>query len=561
MRKQICAKQQTIPPYISYLSPDFQYQHLPQQDQYMKYLSLIIVFQLFAGLLLQAQDSLSQAPPNVILIVVDDMGWNDVSYHGSEIQTPTLDRLAREGVELNRFYVHSACTPTRSSLLTGKTALRLGVINPIGKNNVRGLPLSEKIMPQYFKDKGYATHLVGKWHLGRYQKEYWPYNRGFDHFYGYLTGGIGHYNHVHGGSLDWQRDGQTIVEEGYSTHLLTDEAIKILQSQTDQPLFLELCYAAPHMPNEAPHESVVAYNHIKDSNRQLHAAMVSEVDKGIQKLIETLEATGQLSNSIIWFMSDNGGLNLEAAPKDVSEPLMQFADVWGTPLPFPFWEFLRDSYVNSAADNSPLRGGKGTVYEGGLRVPSFIYAPQLAPAQKVDHRITVNDVLPTLVVAVGLENFDTIEVDGMSQWAYLQKQEDALAKPYVTVAKSQQAYFKGDWKLILNEEGEVQLYQVDTDSTETMDLASQYPDMVKELKAELLAFPRGEPIDDPLWKVFIDPDKFGGEIDREPFAGLEGRVSGPIHSSLYIAGLLILGVLGLVIWGLLKLRKVFFKKA
>ncbi|MEL7533686.1 MAG: arylsulfatase [Bacteroidota bacterium] len=527
----------------------------------MKYLPFIFVLQFWAYSLMQAQDSLSQRPPNVILIVVDDMGWNDVSYHGSEIQTPTLDHLAKAGVELNRFYVHSACTPTRSSLLTGKTALRLGVINPIGKNNVRGLPLTEKIMPQYFKDAGYATHLVGKWHLGRYQKEYWPYNRGFDHFYGYLTGGIGHYNHVHGGALDWQRDGQTVIEDGYSTHLLTDEAIKILQAETDQPFFLELCYAAPHMPNEAPHESVAAYNHLDNANRQLHAAMVSELDKGIKKVIETLASTDQLANTIIWFMSDNGGLNLAAAPKDVSEPLMQLTDIWGSPLPFPFWEFLRDSYVNSAADNSPLRGGKGTVYEGGLRVPSFIYAPQLIQSQKVNHRITVNDVLPTLVEAVGLAKLDTAGLDGVSQWAYLQHEAPVPAKPYLTVAKSQQAYFKSDWKLILDEAGEVQLYQVETDSTETNDLSAQYPDVVHELKAELLAFPRGEPIDDPLWKVFVDPDKFGGEIDREPFAGLEGSVSGPMHRNLYIAGLLILLVIGLMLWGLLKLRKVFFKKA
>ncbi|MBX2872667.1 MAG: sulfatase-like hydrolase/transferase, partial [Saprospiraceae bacterium] len=136
------------------------------------------------GRLLIAQEIAVDTLPNVVLIVIDDMGWNDVGYHGSEIRTPAMDRLAKEGVELNRFYVHPACSPTRSALMTGKAAVRLGFVNPLGKNNVKGLPLSETIMPQYFKEKGYSTNLVGKWHLGRFKKEYWPYNRGFDHFYG-----------------------------------------------------------------------------------------------------------------------------------------------------------------------------------------------------------------------------------------------------------------------------------------------------------------------------------------------------------------------------------------
>ena len=204
--------------------------------------------------------------------------------------------------------------------MTGKAALRLGFLNPLGKNYKKGLPLSEKIMPQYFKEKGYQTNLVGKWHLGRFTKDYWPQNRGFDHFYGYLTGGIGHYDHVHGGGYDWQRNGETIREEGYSTHLLTAEAVKLIQEKpSDKPLFLEVCYAAPHMPNEAPATAVARYQSLPDSNRQLHAAMVTEVDKGIQQIYETLEQEGLLDNSIIWFTSDNGGLNSSAVAKNIKE--------------------------------------------------------------------------------------------------------------------------------------------------------------------------------------------------------------------------------------------------
>lgn len=298
---------------------------------------------LFLPFLQNAQVVDSLPPPNIILIVADDMDWNDVGYHGSEIRTPTIDRLAKEGVELNRFYVHPTCSPTRSSLMTGKAALRLGFLGPLSRNNEKGLPLSEKIMPQYFKENGYQTNLVGKWHLGRFKKEHWPQNRGFDHFYGYLTGGVGHYDHVHGGAYDWQRNGETIREEGYSTHLLTAEAVKLIKEKpADKPLFLEVCYAAPHVPNEAPEAAIAAYHNLPDSNRQIHAAMVTEVDKGIQEIYEALAQAGLLDNSIIWFTSDNGGLNPAVFSKSMHEGIDKLTNIFGTPLPIDILEFTRD---------------------------------------------------------------------------------------------------------------------------------------------------------------------------------------------------------------------------
>ncbi|MEM6964981.1 MAG: arylsulfatase [Bacteroidota bacterium] len=525
----------------------------------MKHFILTIILHFFTFFSFYAQEDVNKTPPNVILIVVDDMGWNDVSYHGSEIQTPTIDQLAAEGVELNRFYAHSTCTPTRSSLMTGKTSLRLGIVNPIAKNNVLGLPLSEKIMPQYFKEKGYATYLVGKWHLGRFKKEYWPYNRGFDHFYGNLTGGIGHYDHVHGGALDWQRDGKTLEEEGYTTHLLTDETIRILKAKNEKPLFLELCYAAPHMPNEAPAEIVAEYQHIKNKNRQLHAAMITEMDRGIQKIIATLEETGLIENTIIWFMSDNGGKNLVGTPEDVAKPILNMAEIWGEPLPFPFWEFLRDNMVNGAGDNRPFKGGKATVYEGGLRVPAFIYAPNFIPQQKVDHRITVNDVLPTLATAIGVNELGKQNLDGVSQWQFLKKEVAPPVKTFVSAGKWNQAIFKDEWKLIFNKEGETELYKIFEDPTEQTNLSDQFPAVVATLKAELLGFPKGASIDDPLWKVFLDSDQFGGKIDREPFAGKEGNVSGPIHRSFYIVGIIGLIIIILFTWLMRKLIKYIIK--
>ncbi|MCP3929782.1 MAG: sulfatase-like hydrolase/transferase [Bacteroidetes bacterium] len=180
--------------------------------------SLVFLGQLIA-LVIPFANCAAQTQPNVILIVADDLGWNDVGYHGSEIQTPTIDRLTREGVELNRFYAHPTCSPSRSALITGKAPLRLEFLTPLVKNNALRLPLTETTMADYFQKNGYQTSLIGKWHLGRFSKAYWPTNRGFDHFYGFLTGGIGHYDHFQGGGLDWQRNGKTVREEkGHSNH-------------------------------------------------------------------------------------------------------------------------------------------------------------------------------------------------------------------------------------------------------------------------------------------------------------------------------------------------------
>lgn len=516
----------------------------------MKDLFIALLTFLSFSVTIYAQKDTNQRYPNVILIVADDMGWKDVSYHGSEIQTPTIDRLAAEGVELNRFYVHPTCSPTRSSLMTGKAALRLGFLNPLGKNNKLGLPLSEKIMPQYFKELGYTTNLVGKWHLGRFKKEYWPNNRGFDHFYGYLTGGIGHYDHVHGGGLDWQRNGKNLREEGYSTHLLTAEAVKLIKEQPNsQPLFLEVCYAAPHLPNEAPPTAITPYQNLPDKNRQLHAAMVSEVDKGILQIYETLEQEGLLDNSIIWFTSDNGGLNDSAVSKPMKAVVDGLVNIFGTPLPIEFLEFFRDNIVNGAADNTPLRRGKGSIYEGGVRVPSFIYAPNRLLPKKIDSRLTINDVLPTLASAVGFKNFTPSNLDGINQWDFLTgRTAQATPANYIIHAIDAEAYYKDNWKLVIPNDGEKELYQIADDPTESNNLIAQNTAIADELFKAYKAFPRGEVVDDPMWQTFMDMDKFGGKEDRLAYAGLEGVNAGPLHPIYYIAPSFLLLILGVIWW-------------
>ncbi|MEO1653914.1 MAG: sulfatase-like hydrolase/transferase, partial [Bacteroidota bacterium] len=319
---------------------------------------------------------------------------------------------------------------------------------------------------------------------------------------------------------------------------------------------IELCYAAPHMPNEAPEAAIAEYDDIPDKNRRRHAAMVSEVDRGIQKIYGALKKAEILDNTIIWVTSDNGGQSYVGSPESVKKTLKQFTGIWGRPLPFPFLDFIRDNVENGASDNRPLKGGKNTAYEGGVRVPAFIYAPGLLSQQKIEARLTVNDILPTLADASNFKNFDTTNVDGLSQWAFLKQQAKAPEPPYVTASRYMQAYYKEEWKLIIPKEGEAQLYKIKEDPEEKNNLARQHPAIVADLRAALEAFPRGEPVDDSIWKVFFDPDLFGGKEDREPFAGLEGNVKGPLHYSFYVAGFILLLVLGLGIW----ILRLFFKR-
>ncbi len=507
-------------------------------------ISFLVLLLVFFG---NAADA---AKPNIVIIIADDLGWNDVGYHGSEIKTPTIDALADEGVELDRFYTHPVCSPTRGALMTGQSAVRLGINGPISKNGPKGLPLDLTILPQYFKKAGYRTALVGKWHLGRFKKEYWPRSRGFDHFYGFLTGGVGHYNHVHGGALDWQRNGKTLREEGYSTHLLTDESVALIKSRDPgKPFFLVTSYAAPHMPNEAPEEAIAQYSDLDNRFRRVHAAMVTELDSGIKRIIGELENEGMMDNTIVWFFSDNGGMNFGASTKVMQSLAVNLPKVLGTPLPIKVLEFIRSNLMESAADNSPLKKGKSSMMEGGLRVPSFIYAPNFLARQKIDYRIAVVDLLPTLLAAAGLEPVKNRPLDGVDVWNSLITGSVPETKVFVTSARDGEAYFKDNWKLIVPLSGEPELYDIFQDPLEENDLAVKNRAVVQNLKAEFDAFPRGEPVNIPDWKIALDPDFFGGEEDRQPVAGLEGHNEGPTNPVGYIA-LVILLVICLLVWRL-----------
>ena len=460
--------------------------------------------------------------PHIVLIMADDLGWRDVGFNGSEIKTPHLDKLAATGKRLTRFYAHPTCSPTRASLMTGQSALRLGVTRPFSKLNPNGLPLDRKLLPEFLQEHGYQTALVGKWHLGPRKKAHLPNARGFNSFYGHVTGGVGYWDHVHGGHYDWQRDGITVRDEGYTTHLLAAEALRVVRNRNkEKPLFLYFSLGAPHLPNEAPAEALAQYAHIVSEKRRTHAAMVSEMDAAIGKLIDELDAEGIRDDTLIFFMSDNGGLtDHRLLPEFVFRVINGLESIFGKPIPGRFLEFMRTNMYDGAADNGPLRGGKSSVLEGGIRVPAIINWPGKLTDADYDGRLHVTDLLATLMdAATGGAKTGQL-TDGKSMWSALAEDREIAASDFVTMGLDGKAFFSGRWKLIARNNGELQLYDIVQDETESRNLASQRPDIVEKLQDLLATSPVGESTSVPLWKVILDPDEFGGAERKAPMADL-----------------------------------------
>ena len=465
--------------------------------------------------------------PNIVLIMADDLGWRDVGYHGSEIRTPRIDALAAEGVTLERFYVQPICSPTRAAVMTGKSPARLGIYQPIAKISTGGLPLEEEILPQFLAQAGYQPLMAGKWHLGHAEKSYFPQARGFEQFYGHVTGGIGYWDHNHGGGHDWQRNGVTLREEGYATRLIADEAVRLLNTRDPaRPTFLFASFNAPHLPNEAPPVAVEAYPEAMRAQRRIHAGMVSELDAAVGRILDAVDAEGMRENTLVWFFSDNGGLNQSASPPGLVAVLERLVSIFGTPLPTEMLEFVRENTFEGASDNAPLRAGKTSVYEGGVRVPSVLRWPgQLSPGVSQAF-VTAQDVLPTLMQAAGRAPMIPDDLDGRGRWRAITNPKAAVpgtVPDYRVEGLGDVALLRPPWKLVVVPTGffsdpEYELYDVYADPGETTNLAAAQPERVATLRAALDAWPLGESIHVPLWRVALDPDRFGGPEDREPWA-------------------------------------------
>ncbi len=347
---------------------------------------------------------------NILIFIADDLGWNDVGYHGSEILTPNIDQLAREGVELDHFYSYPICSPTRAALMTGRSPVSIGIATPI-PDFVHGLPIDEHIMPESFQAAGYQTFISGKWHLGANHVKYFPQNRGFDHFYGHLMGTLHYYKHVLRGRVDWQRNGTTIREHGYTTDLIAQEAVKLLETRDkSKPVFLYVSFNAPHFPLVAPQEYIAKYDHIVDEDRRVYAAMVDAMDVAIGTVLDSLDREGMSENTLVVWLSDNGG-----SPR-------------------------------FGASNSPLRGAKGNVFEGGIRVPAAMRWPGVLQAGgKSKQVITAHDLFPTLASACGISPRNTKPFYGEDLWPELLKGKNRQRNDILIGSDSEWALFHEEW--------------------------------------------------------------------------------------------------------------------
>lgn len=440
--------------------------------------------------------------PNVVIFLADDLGWSDVGYHGEEsIETPAIDRLAKEGVQLDRFYSTPICSPTRAALMTGRDPMRLGIAyGVIMPWHTNGVHPAERFMPESFLAAGYQTAMVGKWHLGHAQMTYHPNQRGFEHFYGHLHTEVGYFPpFANQGGRDFQRNGETIDDKGYETFLLADEASRYIRERDeDKPFFLYMPFIAPHTPLDAPKDLQEKYADLDDdrkparskqtdqsrmisklmlqeSARPMYAAVVDAMDQAVGRVLDTLDGEGIAKDTIVLFFSDNGGA----------------------------------AYATGGADNVPLRGGKGETFEGGIRVVAVLrYPAQLEAGTTFDSIMSAMDVFPTVAAAAGVDPDAPFALGGRDLWQAIRAGEDVPLDDYLFFASETPirgqfnlTAFDDEWKLVqevqqglLSADVTNYLFRVSEDPNEYENLATAHPDVVARLAAEIHAWRMRYPV-------------------------------------------------------------------
>ncbi len=400
--------------------------------------------------------------PNFVFIIADDLGWADVAFHGGKAPTPNLDRLATEGVELTQHYVYPVCSPTRAAFLSGRYATRFGVTSP---QNQRAYRWDQVTLANALKSAGYDTAICGKWHLGSKPDE-GPQKFGFDHGYGSLAGGVGPWDHHYktGNFMKtWHRDGKLIEEQGHVTDLIAREAVQWIESRKDKPFFLYVPFTAVHLPIKEPAEWLAKVPaSITGNVARQYAACVMHLDDSVGRIVSALGKT----NTLLVFTSDNGGSTAENAGQT----------------------YPPDDYPSGAlpGNNQPLRGEKGSVYEGGIRVPALARWPGKLKSGKFIGVAHIADWMPTFCALAGYKPERDLKWDGMNLWPQLAGAESP--KPRAIYAASpgfkSRMVRDGDWKLVVSEK-RTELFHLAADPNESSDLAAKEPERVAALRERL----------------------------------------------------------------------------
>lgn len=402
---------------------------------------------------------------NVLFILVDDMGWGDLSIYGrSDYDTPNIDRLARQGTRfVNAYANQTVCTPTRIAFYTGRYPARLpvGLREPLGNisqptSNV-GLPPSHPTIASLLKNNGYDTALVGKWHCG-YPPNYGPLKSGFDEYFGNLSGGIDYFTHKDGSAVLDFYEGEEIVDRaGYATDLYTEKAIEFIERPRSNPFYLSLHYNAPHWPWEGPEDEELSRSFYNSNgftaggSTEIYAAMVQRLDDGVGKVLQALEASGQAKNTLVIFASDNGG----------------------------------ERYSNFG----PFQGRKGSLYEGGIRVPTLIRYPGVSRANQVSSQVTITfDLTATILAATKTSPDPDYPLEGQNLIPLLRGKRKVQPRTLFwryggAAPRTQKALRSGNWKY-LSLAGEEYLFDLSTDLGEKVDLKDSHPEVFTRLRSQ-----------------------------------------------------------------------------
>lgn len=428
-----------------------------------------------------ADNDPDESQPNVVLVLADDIGWADVGYHDATMQTPNIDRFATEGVELDRFYAAPICSPTRCGLLTGRSPIRYGRMRSVLPPwRDMGLPTDERTVADVLADAGYERRgCFGKWHLGHSDPTFHPLNRGFTDFHGFYNGALDYFMHTREGELDWHRDRDPSYEDGYSTDLLTDYAVEFIDdcAGDDEPFFLYLPYNAPHSPNQAPPSALERYSDSDVSgDRRVHAAMVSRLDDGFGRVLTALEQAGIDDETVVFFLSDNGG-----APAH-------------------------------GGSNDPLRDSKQTCFEGGIRVPGAIRWPNgLDGGRTVEAPVAYTDIATTILRIAGVHDYappGDKPLDGRDMLNVI-RGEQAPPDRYIPFYWGQDgeherlALVGSRWKLVYHDgpaildatldDDELFLFDMETDPYEEDDVRNEHRDRARELLGKMKEFRKLRP--------------------------------------------------------------------